>query len=95
MKLNRKKFQLGTKIKFGGVTIEDTKQKGDKEKRVYISPAEDKLKEFFDIPTPSCCTDIQRICGMAAQQTGGQLNISLLRLLYSCKYFEMFSLIFS
>ena len=65
MKLNPKKFQLGTK--FGGVTIEGTKQKGDKEKRVYISPAEDKLKEFFDIPTPSCRTDIQCICGMAAQ----------------------------
>ena len=67
MKLNPRKFQLGTKIKFRGVTIECSKQKGDKEKRVYIRPAEEKLKEFFDIPTPSCRTEIQRICGMAAQ----------------------------
>ena len=67
MKLNHQKFQLGTKIKFGGVTIEGSKQHGDKDKGVYISPAEEKLKEFFDIPTPSCRTDIQRICGMAAQ----------------------------
>ena len=57
LKLNPKKFQLGTKIKFGGVTLEGTKQKGDKEKRVYISSTEDKLKEFFDIPTPSCRQD--------------------------------------
>ena len=67
MKLNPKKFQLGTKIKFGGVMLEGSKQQGDQVKRVYISPAEEKLKEFFDIPTPTSHTDIQRICGMAAQ----------------------------
>ena len=67
MKLNPDKFQLGTRVKFGGVTLEGAKQKGDVQKRVYISTAEYELKEFFDIHTLSCHTDVQRICGMAAQ----------------------------
>ena len=65
MKLNPDKFQMGTRVKFGGVTLEGAKQKGDVQKRVYISPAQEKLKEFFYIPTPSCRTDVQCICGMA------------------------------
>ena len=69
MKLNPDKLQLGRKVTFGGIDIEACRGVGDTDTRrtVYLSPSEEKLKAFLDVQTPQSKTEVQRICGMAAQ----------------------------
>ena len=52
MKLNPDKVQLGRRVEFGGVSIEACKTRGDDQKRVYLSPREEKLQTFLDLKTP-------------------------------------------
>ena len=67
MKLHPDKLQIGRRVTFGGVTIEASKTKGDEQRRVYMSPSEDKLQTFLDLKTPKSKVEVQRVCGMAAQ----------------------------
>ena len=52
MKLHPDKLQIGRRVTFGGVTIEACKAEGDAERRVYMSPSEEKLQAFLDLKTP-------------------------------------------
>ena len=47
--------------------IESCRQKGDEERRVYLSPEDEKIKNFLDLQSPKSKTEIQWLCGMAAQ----------------------------
>ena len=67
MKLSPSKFQCARQFTFGGVTIEALKQKGDTQRRVYLTPEDEKIQNFLDIKSPKTKTEVQRICGMAAQ----------------------------
>ena len=67
VKLNPDKLQLGRKVTFGGIDIETCKGVGDTRRTVYLSTSEEKLQAFFDLQTPQSKTEVQRICGMAAQ----------------------------
>ena len=49
MKLHPDKIQIGRKVEFGGVSVEACRAKGDDQKRVYLSPSEEKLAAFLDI----------------------------------------------
>ena len=49
------------------VTAESRKQRGDDERRVYLFPEYEKIKNFLDIQSPKSKTEIQHICGMAGQ----------------------------
>ena len=61
------KVQIGRRVDFGGVTIEACKTKGDDERRVYMSPSEEKLQAFLDLKIPESKVEVQRACGMIAQ----------------------------
>ena len=52
MKLNPDKVQIGRCVDFGGVTIEACKTRGDDQRRIYLSPSEEKLQAFLDLKTP-------------------------------------------
>ena len=52
MKLHPDKLQIGRKVTFGGMIIEAWKAKSDAERRVYMSPSEEKLQAFLDLKTP-------------------------------------------
>ena len=67
MKLHPDKLQIGGRVNFGGVTIEASKTEGDDQRRVYMSPSEDKLQTFLVLKTPQSKVEVQRVCGMAAQ----------------------------
>ena len=67
MKLHPDKLQIGRRVTFGGVTIEASKTVGDDQRRVYMSPSEEKLQTFLDLQTPQTKVEVQRVCGMAAQ----------------------------
>ena len=67
MKLHPEKIQLGRRVEFGGVSVEACRAKGDNQKRVYLSPSEDKLAAFLDLKTPESKVEVQRACGMIAQ----------------------------
>ena len=67
LKLHPDKIQMGRRVTFGGVTIEACKTEGDHQKRIYMSPSEDKLHSFLDLKTPESKVEVQRLCGMAAQ----------------------------
>lgn len=67
MKLSPSKFQCARQLTFRGVTIEALKQKGDTERRVYLTPEDEKIQNFLNIQSPKTKTEVQRICGMAAQ----------------------------
>ena len=58
---------MGAPVTFGGVTIEALKQKGDTERRVYLTPEDEKIQNFLNIQSPKTKTEVQRTCGMAAQ----------------------------
>ena len=61
------KVPIGRRVDVGGVTIEACKTKGDDERRVYMSPSEEKLQAFLDLKTPESKVEVQRACGMIAQ----------------------------
>ena len=67
MKLHPDKLQIGRRVTFGGVTIEASKTVGDDQRRVYLSPSEEKLAAFLDLKTPESKVEVQRACGMVAQ----------------------------
>ena len=67
MKLHPDKFQIGRRVTFGGVTIEACKARGDDERRVYLSPSEEKFQAFLDLKTPESKVEVQKACGMIAQ----------------------------
>ena len=67
MKLHPDKLQIGRRVTFGGVTIEACKTDGDNQRRVYMSPSEEKLQTFLELKTPQTKVEVQRICGMATQ----------------------------
>ena len=52
MKLHPEKMQIGRRVTFGGVTIEACKSDGDAQRRVFMSPSEEKLHDFLDLQTP-------------------------------------------
>ena len=52
MKLLPDKMQIGRRATFGRVTIEACKSDGDAQRRVYMSPREEKLQTFLDLQTP-------------------------------------------
>ena len=58
---------LGPKVVYGGTVPEATRQPGDEEKTVFLSPTEEKLDAFLNFPTPTCKKEIQSICGMSTQ----------------------------
>ena len=66
IKLAPCKFQIGQCITYGGPVLEGSKQKGDKDLSVNISPTQEKQDAFLDFKTPTCKKDIQSICRMAA-----------------------------
>ena len=49
MKLSPAKFQCTRQVAFGRVTIESCRQRRDSEMMVYLSPEEEKIKNFPDI----------------------------------------------
>ena len=67
MKLHPDKLQIVRRVTFGGVTIEACKSEGDAQRRVYMSPSEEKLQAFLDLKSPESKVEVQRACGMAAQ----------------------------
>ena len=67
MKIAPSKFQVGSSVTFGGTVIEAVNQKGDPNRTVFLSPTQDKLEAFLNIPIPSWKKDIQSIMGAAAQ----------------------------
>ena len=67
MKISPSKFQLGSRVTYGGVVLEAARQVEDTKKTVFISPTQEKLDVFLKIPTPSCKKEIQSISGAAAQ----------------------------
>ena len=67
LKLHPEKIQLGRRVEFGGVSVEASRAKGDDQKRVYLSPSEQKLAAFLDLKTPESKVEVQRACGMIAQ----------------------------
>ena len=87
MRLHPDKLQIGTHVTFGGVTIEACKTKGDDERRVCMSPSEEKLQALLDLKTPESKVEVQRACGMAAQikkfRPGVMLTFPLLQKLSS------------
>ena len=50
----------------GCTVLEASKQMGDSDLSVYISPTQEILDVFLDFKTPTCKKDTQSICGMAA-----------------------------
>ena len=46
LKLHPDKLQIGRRVTFGGVTIEACKTEGDNQRRIYMSPSEEKLQTF-------------------------------------------------
>ena len=60
MKLHPDKLQIGRRVTFDGVTIEACKSDGDTQKRVYMSPSEEKLQTFLDLKTPQSKVEVQR-----------------------------------
>ena len=67
MKLHPDKKQMGRRVEFGGVSVEASRARGDDQKRVYLSPSEQKLADFLDLKTPESKVEVQRACGMIAQ----------------------------
>ena len=67
MKLSPSKYQCARQVTFGGVTIEYRNQRGDDERRVYLSPQDEKMNNFLDIQSLKSKTEIQCICGMSSQ----------------------------
>ena len=53
MTLHPDKLQIGRKVTFGGLTIEACKAEGDTQRRVYMSPSEEKLQTFMDLKSNS------------------------------------------
>ena len=53
MTLHPDKLQIGRKVTFGGLTIEACKAEGDTQRRVYMSPSEEKLQTFIDLKSNS------------------------------------------
>ena len=58
---------MGPVVTYGGTKIEAAKQREDNKTAVYLSPSDEKLKNFLDMKTPTCKTEVQRVSGMAAQ----------------------------
>ena len=87
MKLHPDKLQIGRRVTFGGVTIEACKAEGDAERRVYMSPNEEKLQALLDLKTPESKVEVQRACGKAAEMKkfcpGVMLTFPLLQKLSS------------
>ena len=49
------------------MSVEASRAKGDDQKRVYLSPSEQKLSAFLDLKTPESKVEVQRACGLIAQ----------------------------
>ena len=59
MKLHPDKIQLGRRVEFGGVSVEACRAKGDDQRRVYLSPSEEKLAAFLDLKTPESKVEVE------------------------------------
>ena len=77
MKISPSKFQCAKQVTFGGVTIaiEALKQKGDTQRRVYLTPEDEKIQKFLDIQTPK---DAQMVCSITAQLKALVLGLQLI-----------------
>ena len=58
LKLHPDKLQIGRRVTFDGVTIEACKTEGDNQRRVYMSPSEEKLQTFLDLKTPQSKVEV-------------------------------------
>ena len=61
MKLHPDKIQMGRRVEFGGVSVEASRARGDDQKRVYLSPSEQKLADFLDLKTPESKVEVQTL----------------------------------
>ena len=52
---------MGPVVTYGGTKIEAAKQREDNKTAVYLSPSDEKLKNFLDMKTPTCKTEVQRV----------------------------------
>ena len=83
IKLNPDKVKLGRRVEFGGISIQACRTEGDDQKRVYLSPSEEKLQTFLRLKTPETKVEVKRACGMIAQMKkfcpGGDVDLPLLQ----------------
>ena len=73
IKLNKKKFKIGTSIIFGGAKVEYVK----KEDRIQISPKDEKIEELLGFEAPKTKKQCQSLLGSLNQLANWIPNIKL------------------